>query len=424
MRWHRHRRLQHQLFAWLALTIVATVVVVALALRVFEPSEFPFAVRLRQLSGFASAQFAERWHDVAARERLARQVAESFDATLWLADAGGAAPYRAGPGDCHGPTHGITVRAPGGAPLGEVSVCLRAARRLHASSALFVLGAAALVLWTAAALVARRITRPLSLLIDATREIGAGNLAARVRLGRHQKGELGTLAESVNDMAQRIERQLRDQRELLAVVSHEVRSPLTRLRLCAELLRANAADATALSALEREVDDLDVLVGKLLANSRLDFEVLTKARVSGRDLFTRVLGRRRLDPALLDDQSSGAEAELDATLVARALDNLLDNAVRHGGGVRRCVLRRTVAPDGRALLCFEVWDEGAGFDAAALPRVFDAFFRGRGTPREAGQLGLGLALVRRISRAHGGDAWAENLSTGGARVGFSVLCAT
>ena len=85
----------------------------------------------------------------------------------------------------------------------------------------------------AAALVARRVVRPLSLLIDTTREIGRGNLDARVRLGRHQRGELGLLADSVNDMAQRLEAQMREQRELLAAVSHEVRSPLARLRVSA-----------------------------------------------------------------------------------------------------------------------------------------------------------------------------------------------
>jgi signal transduction histidine kinase len=326
---------------------------------------------------------------------------------------------------------------------------------------LTVLGSVCLVLWTAAALLARRITRPLSLLIDTTREIGSGNLSARVRLGRHQRGELRLLAESVNDMAQRIERQMKDQRELLAAVSHEVRSPLARLRLSAEILRNDAANAQALDSIELEVVELDGLVGQLLASSRLDFESSRKQDVVAGDLFRQILARRQLDAGLLDDRSGGAVAHVDATLITRALDNVLDNAIRHAGRVSGCSLRivekaRVVRPvsldaeevpetnmpagpgspggsaratergepgtdSGHEVLVFEVRDSGPGFPERVLPNVFEAFYRGPDAPRGAsGSLGLGLALVRRIARAHGGDAWAENLEGGGARVAFSV----
>ena len=281
--------------------------------------------------------------------------------------------------------------------------------------------------------------RPLSLLIATTREIGSGNLAARVRLGRHQRGELALLAESVNDMAQRIERQLRDQRELLAAVSHEVRSPLARLRIASELLRSAAehsaseqsgapdrrgpSSAAVLDALEREVNELDLLVGKLLASSRLDFETLSRAPLPAGRLFADVLARRQLSAGLLRDESAGKMASLDATLIARALDNLLENAEYHGGGVQSCAVRLVPAgPDAaRESLVFEVSDRGPGFAPEALSRVFEAFYRSpAGAGGAHGSLGLGLALVQRIAHAHGGRAWAENLPDGGARVCFSV----
>jgi signal transduction histidine kinase len=428
MRRWGHRRLQQQLFRWLALSILSTVVVVALVLHLVQPGTSPFSNRLQQVSAFAATQFADRWDDRAGLEAFAGDVAAAFGATLWLTDAGGHPIVVAGPADCRGWQQSLDVRR-GEVLLGQVRACLHRAN-FGAATLLLVLAAVCLVLWTAAALVARRITRPLSLLIGATREIGAGNLSARVRLGRHQGGELGLLAEAVNDMAQRIERQMRDQRELLAAVSHEVRSPLARLRMCAELLASDGHNATALGALEREVEDLDALVGKLLASSRLDFETLIKQRVVAGDLCREVFDRRRLEPSTLEDESRGQKADLDPTLIVRALDNLLDNAVRHGGGVTRCVLRvaeprerdpvAARASLGRAMLVFEVCDQGPGFDASALPRVFDAFYQGRARRPEQGSLGLGLALVQRIAVAHGGQAWAENVEAGGARVAFSV----
>ncbi len=94
-----------------------------------------------------------------------------------------------------------------------------------------------------------------------TREIGSGKLTARVRLGRHQAGEVGGLASAINDMAERLEKQLRDQRELLAAVSHEIRSPLARLRVLSELARSEATRDRAVQDLEREIVEIDELVG-------------------------------------------------------------------------------------------------------------------------------------------------------------------
>ncbi|MEY2932006.1 MAG: hypothetical protein RL033_2755, partial [Pseudomonadota bacterium] len=343
----RGRRLQHQLFLWLGMTSLATVLAAGLALRALEPS---WQRRYQQLSGFASAQFAERWTDPAARRGFAEQVAEAFEATLILNDAQGHELDRVGSGECGGPQQQLQVSRAGVA-LGSVRVCVSGGRGFG-RSLLAVLSSACLVLWASAALVARRLVRPLSLLIATTREIGSGNLGARVRLGRHQRGELALLAESVNDMAQRIERQMRDQRELLAAVSHEVRSPLARLRVASELLRgpegaaapAGSSNAAVLDALEREVNELDVLVGKLLASSRLDFETLSRKPLAAGQLFADVLARRQLSRGLLQDESEGKLASLDVTLIARALDNLLENAEQHGGGVRSCSVRWERSP--------------------------------------------------------------------------------
>ena len=143
-------------------------------------------------------------------------------------------------------------------------------------------------------------------------------------------------------------------------------------------------------------------------------------------IVTDVLARRKLSPGLLHDESGGKLASLDATLIARALDNLLDNAEHHGGGVRSCAVRiepgkSSAGAAARESLVFEVCDGGPGFTREALARGFEAFYRSAVPSRPShGSLGLGLALVERIARAHGGRAWAENTPGGGARVSFSV----
>jgi signal transduction histidine kinase len=276
----------------------------------------------------------------------------------------------------------------------------------------FALTAAAGTLWLASLVVARRLSRPLQDLAEVAREIGEGRLQSRARLGWHQPGEVGALAESVNEMAGRIEQQLSDQRELVAAVSHEIRAPLTRLRVLVELLRGRGGDDGTLAKLDREITEIDSLVGDLLASSRLDFSLVTWRPLDAAELASEALERASLPAHLLTVEATDATFEGDATLIARALANLLDNAARHAGGATALVVR-DAAP---GALVFEVRDAGPGFGEGVLPRAFEPFQRGHVERRGSTSLGLGLALVRRIAEAHAGAASAENLPGGGARV--------
>jgi signal transduction histidine kinase len=286
---------------------------------------------------------------------------------------------------------------------------------------LWLFGVPALVLWAASGRVARRLARPLYELVQVTEQIGAGDLTARVPLhGRHQIDEIGVLGRAINQMAGRIGKQMGDQKQLLAEVSHELRTPLARIRLLVEIARSGKLDATTLDEIEGEAVEIDRLVGELLASARLDFSAVNPRPLDGADLARRAAERAGLPAEAVSVETGDARLEGDATLLARALANLLDNARKHGAGVER--LR--VGSRADAVL-FVVEDRGPGFSAEEAVRLTEALSRGErphrdGKARPEGSLGLGLALVHRIARSHGGRLSLESRPDGGARITLEV----
>ncbi|HTQ03598.1 MAG TPA: HAMP domain-containing sensor histidine kinase [Polyangiaceae bacterium] len=388
-----------------------TCLVVGLTVGVFGPGGAHFHEEVQRVRELAGAEFARAWPRADDRRALAGNVARALGGAVTTTDAAGRALESTG-APCLAGEYTLRVEN-GGALLGFVHACVPH-RSWSPYGMLVALFAGAAVLWGAAGVIARRLTRPLDQLVRVTQAIGAGDLGARVRLGRHQAGEVGALADSVNEMAARIERQLREERTLLAAVSHELRSPLARLRMLVELARGGAS-AERLDEIERELVGLDALIGKLLASSRLEFgelrlETLTASQVAARALEVAGLGAE-----LLTDASNGALVEIDPTLVGRALGNLLENAAEHGRGVERLTVTRVQEGPRGERVRFEVTDRGPGFEPNVLEHAFEAFYSSRSseTVKESGSLGLGLALVARIARAHGGRAFAENRADGG-----------
>jgi signal transduction histidine kinase len=281
-----------------------------------------------------------------------------------------------------------------------------------------VVGLVLLIVAVATRPLARRISRPLERLTAATRRFGGGDLATRVDVAEHRGWgrrarpveELAELTRAFNEMAERVERLVRGQKELLANVSHELRSPLARIRVALELVPRDAATETRLSDVERDLAELERLVDDVLTTARLEATGLPThlGPVHAVTLLGELVERARLDPvtARADVRVSPSEAlELvgDETLLRRALWNLVENAAKYGappvtlGAARR----------GSAVV-LSVADDGPGIHATERERVLDPFYRGDAarTPSRAGEsprgVGLGLTLARQVAEVHGG----------------------
>lgn len=259
-----------------------------------------------------------------------------------------------------------------------------------------------LVVWVGTGMLAHRLARPIGELAAAAKAFGLGDLSTRVNLRRLRGSEAFVLGGAFNDMASRIERLLENQRALLATVSHELRTPLARLRLELELLRDDPTASQRIVAAEREVEAMDALVGDVLAQGRVESGVVQRHEIAVRDLAVRAVESARVEPSLLVvDAPPGAAARVDVSLVVRALCILLTNAQTHGAGVSEF---RVEASAG--FTRFLVEDEGQGVEAGEEERIFEPFYE------RAKHLGLGLSLVQRIARAHGGRAGFERKPRG------------
>jgi signal transduction histidine kinase len=315
------------------------------------------------------------------------------------------------------------ARGIAGAPARGGSVILMrfplpegAARRAAIRGALLLLGALAVSLALVYPL-SRSITRPVEKLTSVVEAYGRGDLSRRSGLGNLQD-EVGRLARSFDEMADRIQAARKAEKELLANVSHELRTPLARIKVALELIDApDDAVRRRLATIGEEVDELERLVADVLTASRLDLASLPlrKVRIDLAALIEKARQRAlALDPGLRIDAhvEPGLTVEADEALLSRALDNLLDNARKYGN--RSPVEVEARRENGDAVLA--VRDRGPGIPADDLPRVFDPFFRGEGAPGRAAGFGLGLSLARRVAEAHGGSAQARNAEGGGARI--------
>ena len=290
------------------------------------------------------------------------------------------------------------------------------------------LGAAVLAVVGAASVwFSRRLARPLDQLAVAARTFGDGDMTARANLVSDD--EIGEVGKAFDAMAERTSKVLVQQRQLMADVSHELRTPLARIRVALELVVEDPVAASdVLVDVAGDLDEIDQLIGDILTTARLDVgaELRTEpcaiAELAARaaERFTTRHPRRVLER----DGSGDAEIDCDPMLLRRALDNLLDNAAKYSDRAQAVTL--AVTPNGTTV-AFEVVDHGVGMSAAELANAFTPFWRADSSrARKTGGVGLGLALARRIARAHGGDVTLHSVSGKGttARLEIPLAAAT
>ena len=261
--------------------------------------------------------------------------------------------------------------------------------------------------WTLAALllltglayaVVHRLLRPLGPIGDGVARFGRGDFSQPIQLPR--RDELGDLAQRINGMAASLHGMLEDKRALLLAISHELRSPLTRARLNAELVD----DGPHKDALLRDLGEMRDLIGSLLEGERIaaGASALHRAPV---DLAALLHEAAQASGAhLAVEAGTGlAPVQADATRLKLLLRNLIENAQRHAADAAEPpLLFLRTEPDGR--LALGIRDHGPGVPDDQLPRLAQAFYRPDGArTRHSGGVGLGLYLCRLVAQAHGGE---------------------
>jgi signal transduction histidine kinase len=303
----------------------------------------------------------------------------------------------------------IGMRLPDGEWM-DVTAELEPLRPWHsptflAAFALMTAAAALLTLWAV-----RQLTAPVRTLAGAAEALGRDVNAPP--LPENGPTEVAVAAVAFNTMAARIRRFVQDRTELLTAIGHDLRTPITRLKLRAEFVDDDEQRGKILADLE----ELEAMVSATLAFGR---DARTTEPVSQLDLAE--LLRTILDeagdahPDMVDKLRYDGPAHLTvrarSLALKRALVNLVTNAVNYGGSAMA-----RLSKEGARMVVVEVEDDGPGIPSADLERVFEPFHRGEPSRnRETGGVGLGLPIARNIMRAHGGDVVIANRPTGGIR---------
>ena len=265
--------------------------------------------------------------------------------------------------------------------------------------------------------IVRRLTHRLEDLQRNVERWGNGDLSVRMATGG--KDEVGFLAERFNKAAEQIEALvksrealLHSQKSLLANASHELRSPLTRIRMGMELMGKpsnNPSKTKASDEISRSIAELDQLIDEILLASRLDAKQADLGTVEEVDLVGLAAEECARTGASLDVQVSVVLVRGVAKLLRRVVRNLLENARRHGHGEASLSIRTEA--DSAVL---QVSDNGPGIPPELTERIFEPFYRLPGASEREGGVGLGLALVKSITERHGGTVTCRNRAAGGA----------
>jgi signal transduction histidine kinase len=306
----------------------------------------------------------------------------------------------------------------GGRPIGAVRITQSVAAVQRAVSSTvaklaLIAGTVLLLGLLAGGLIARQVALPLRRLEEAAKRIEGGDLSARATV--EGSSEQRSLALSFNEMAGRVQRLLTAQREFVADASHQLRTPLTALRLRMGEARAAGVSDHASAELDvgaAEIDRLAAIVDELLVLSRAEDRQAAVERVELPASARRAAARWRIAAQtggieLRVTDEGGGTVVCSAADLDRALDALVENAVRYSPAGSEVTIASATAR-------IEVRDRGPGLASGEEQDVFERFHRGRAGRQGPAGSGLGLATARALARGWHGDVWLRNRDGGGA----------
>ena len=258
----------------------------------------------------------------------------------------------------------------------------------------------------------RRLFAPLDTIKTGVQKFGAGDMDHRINIDR--KDELGELSNSFNAMADDIQQMLDAKRQLLLAISHELRSPLTRSRVAAEMLD----DDDNKAQIVQDINEMEALIEELMETERLSSRhtKLNKARHDIVELANDIVENYFYGAGITTHlPETAAMLDVDAARIKLLLKNLLDNAVRHTPDGAQSPEIHLILDNQQAIIT--VTDYGKGIEAQHLPHLAEPFYRvDPSRQRETGGYGLGLYLCRMIAEAHDGHLEIESVAGEGTRV--------
>jgi two-component system, OmpR family, sensor kinase len=291
----------------------------------------------------------------------------------------------------------------------------------------FALVISGLVCWS----LARYLSKPIERLRTSARSLAAGNLEARVGEDfsrRHD--ELGVLARDFNTMADHVRNIVASKESLLRGISHELRSPLARLRVALSLARREGEDLSRqLDRIELEAERLDTLIGQMLQLSQLRAvePMLPRAPVDLTSLLSEVVEDARLEASAVDKAVDWApngvvRVEGNHDLMRSAIENVLRNAVRF---TERGTAVKVTSVQESDQVHIVIDDHGPGVPSGEAERIFEPFYRvAEARDRDSGGTGLGLAITARVVKLYNGAVRAQNRQEGGLSVRITLPAMT
>lgn len=281
-------------------------------------------------------------------------------------------------------------------------------KSVHSREVLAILLIVALsLIFAGAYLLIRRILKPIKWLTEGVEQVSQGNLSYQVQESKCRSDELGKLTESFNAMTKRIHEMIRSKEQLLLDVSHELRSPLTRVKVALELL----PDDQGKKSIAEDVSEVEMMINEILETQRLNSNhgrlCLGKANVSEILEEVALHFQNKAPGVVLAPAAERVLLNIDSERIKTVLKNILENAVKYSKPESQPIEIRVTS--GEKSVVIGIKDYGSGISQEEIPFIFEPFYRvDKSRSKLTGGYGLGMSLCKKIMEAHGGTIEIES----------------